>query len=106
MIRDFTYITDIVEGICNVIQANKLDYKYKLYNIGNSKPVGLMEFIFEIENTLCKKANVLFDKVRTGDVLKTYSDITELENDFNYKPITGIAEGINNFYQWYKQYKL
>jgi UDP-glucuronate 4-epimerase len=116
MLRDFTYIDDIVEGIIRVIDnpANKDDKwngkdgrvstssaPYKVYNIGNNNPVRLMDFIVAIENKLGKTIEKNFMPIQAGDVPATYADVTDLVEDLGYKPATPIQEGINNFIDWY-----
>lgn len=104
MLRDFTYIDDIVEGIVKIIEK-KLDYRHEIYNIGCSNPVKLMDFINEIEKCLGKKANIVFKEMQKGDVVKTYADTTKLEKDFGYKPSIKIEEGIEKFINWWKEYE-
>lgn len=117
MFRDFTYIDDIVEGIVRVIDnppssknhqspdpSVSLSAPYKIYNIGNSSPVKLMDFIETIENIIGKKAIKNFMDIQPGDVPKTWADITDLIKDMDYKPITSINEGVKNFVNWYKEY--
>ena len=117
--RDFTYIDDIIEGIIKVIykpaisslnwNSNNPDpgsssAPYKIYNIGNSKPVNLMSYIEALENSLGKKAKKEFLPIQPGDVHQTHADISDLIKDFNYKPHTNIKEGIDNFVKWFKDY--
>ncbi len=105
MKRDFTYIDDIVEGVMKVIpHAPTSNIPFYIYNIGNSKPVELMDFIQAIEDVAGKKA--IMDKVgmQPGDVTITYADTTRLERDFGYKPSTTVGEGIRRFYDWYISY--
>lgn len=103
--RDFTYIDDIIEGIFRVIDRQpKKKYFYNIYNIGNSKPVNLMEFIKMIEKALNKKAKIVYKPLRSGDVLKTYASTKKLFEDFGYKPQINIEEGIELFVKWYKDY--
>lgn len=110
MFRDFTYIDDIVEGVIRVIDNPPIKNKqqttvpYKIYNIGNSSPVKLIDFIKEIEKALHKKAKINMMEMQPGDVEKTYADITGLINDFNYKPNTSIECGIKKFVEWYKSF--
>ena len=116
MLRDFTYIDDIIKGIIKVIdnpakadknwqaknpKASSSKAPYKVYNIGNNSPVKLMDFIEAIENKLGKKAKKNFLDLQDGDVPKTYANVDSLIKDFNYKPNTSIQEGINNFIDWY-----
>jgi UDP-glucuronate 4-epimerase len=103
--RDFTYIDDIVEGIINVLQGiPDQEPPYKIYNIGNSSPIKLMDFIETIEKALNKKALKVFTEMQPGDVYKTYADVSELERDFNYFPDTPIETGIGRFVEWYKSF--
>lgn len=101
--RDFTYIDDIVEGIVATISSN-VNKKYSLYNIGNSKPVKLLDFIEEIEKCTGKKAIKEMCPMQPGDVEQTWADVDDLKNDFGYSPNTPIEYGINEFVAWYKKY--
>ena len=105
MKRDFTYIDDIVAGVMKVIpHAPQTDVPFYIYNIGNSKPVQLMEFIRAIEDVTGKEAIMEKVGMQPGDVTITYADTTRLERDFGYKPSTTVAEGIRRFYDWYINY--
>lgn len=119
MLRDFTYVDDIVEGIKRVINnppsgnpelfAKKPDPSFsyapfKVYNIGNNAPVKLLDFIEAIENELGLKAEKNLMPLQPGDVYKTYADVTPLVNELHYKPSTAIANGIGAFIQWYKKF--
>lgn len=104
MMRDFTYISDIVEGICKVVEDKKQAKGYKIYNIGNSKPVNLNEFIQTIESLLNKKAIIDYKDIRQGDVIKTYSDISALQEDYNYSPKIDTSTGLALFIDWYRNY--
>ncbi len=115
MVRDFTYIDDIVEGVINVIKKpadipkNKSDENpgrapYKIYNIGNNSPVKLIDFIRVIEFKMKKKFKINFMDIQPGDVPKTYADVNDLVKDFNYKPNTSIEVGIQKFIDWYLNY--
>ena len=105
MLRDFTYIDDIVHGIELVIdKAPKGEDPYKIYNIGNNKPERLMYFIETLENAIGKKAKKEFLPMQPGDVYQTYADISELEKDFGFKPTTSIEDGLKKFADWYKEY--
>ena len=108
MERDFTYIDDIVEGIIRVIDnkpKSKIDSPpYKLYNIGNSKPINLLHFIETIEQSLGKKAIKQFEPIQAGDVPLTYADVRSLISDMKYTPKTSIEEGIKKFVDWYLSY--
>ena len=119
MERDFTYIDDIIEGVVRVIanppKPNKNYDKtnqdpstshapYKIYNIGNNKPVQLMEFIKTLEKHLGKEAKKEYLPLQAGDVPKTYADVDDLIRDVGFKPNTSIDEGIGKFVEWYKEY--
>ena len=105
MQRDFTFIDDIVKGILKIIPSPP-DKKipYEIYNIGNSQPVELMNFIQIMEKKTGKKAILNFQDMQPGDVITTYADTTHLEQDFDYKPSTTIEEGIKRFYEWFVSY--
>jgi UDP-glucuronate 4-epimerase len=119
MKRDFTYIDDIVEGIVRLIptvpkgnsswDGNQPDpassfAPYRIYNIGNNKPVELMQFIELIENKLGKKAIKNLLPIQEGDVPATYADVDDLIRDVGFKPETPIETGIGNFIDWYVDY--
>jgi UDP-glucuronate 4-epimerase len=117
MFRDFTYVDDIVEGVIRVIDNPPIKNNkessdpstshtapYKIYNIGNSSPVKLLDFVEAIENEIGKKASKDFMDIQPGDVPQTWADTKDLEKDLNYKPNTPIEEGVKNFIQWYKEY--
>lgn len=106
--RDFTYVEDIVKGIENMLDhppvPNEAGDQYKVYNIGNNKPVRLMDFIETLENALGKTAEKEFLPMQPGDVYQTYADVTDLMQDFDFKPSTTIQEGLGKFAEWYKEY--
>ena len=104
MLRDFTYVDDIVNGIKN-LTISKDDNKLKsLYNIGNNSPVNLLEFINLIENNLNKKAQIKFLPIQKGDVFKTWANTDNLKKDINYDSSTNIDIGIKKFIKWYKNF--
>ena len=108
MKRDFTYVDDIISGIMNIIPNPPLpDEKgvsYKVYNIGNNKPENLMDFISALEDAIGKKAKKEFLPMQPGDVPMTYADVTDLIDDFGFKPDTSIQDGLLRFAKWYKDY--
>ncbi|BDX39597.1 NAD-dependent epimerase [Tenuifilaceae bacterium CYCD] len=121
MQRDFTYIDDIVEGIIRVLDNPSKSNSswtgkdpdpgssvapYKVYNIGNSSPVKLLDFIESIENALGKKAIKNFLPLQAGDVPATWADVNDLIENFNYRPNTPIQKGVNEFINWYKGFYL
>lgn len=105
MLRDFTYIDDIAEGVRLVLHSdNDEEIPYRIYNIGNSEPVRLLDFIKTIENVTGHKARMRMLDMQPGDVVRTYADTSLLQHDFGYKPSTTIADGISNLYAWYKSH--
>ena len=108
MRRDFTYIDDIVTGIenilCNPPAADENGAYYKIYNIGNNQPEKLMDYIATLEKCLGKKAKKEFLPMQPGDVYETYADVSELMEDFDFKPSTTIEEGLAKFAEWFKEY--
>lgn len=106
-LRDFTYIDDIVEGIIKVLD-NKTT---KIYNIGSSNPIKLLDFIDILKQTLINnnliedyELNLELLPKQLGDLDNTYADTTELKKDFNYEPNTNIKDGLDKFVKWYKEY--
>lgn len=110
MIRDFTYIDDIVEGtirtIDNDIPADKRDNNvpYRIYNIGCSTPVKLMDFIHALETSYGKEAEKVYLPMQPGDVYQTNADTSRLESEIGYKPHWSLQDGISEFMKWYKKY--
>tara|TARA_B100000212_G_scaffold303767_1_gene250749 strand:- start:1084 stop:2112 length:1029 start_codon:yes stop_codon:yes gene_type:complete len=119
MIRDFTFIDDIVSSLLQIIKKkpkgdlnfDKNDPNpssswapYKIFNIGNSNPVKLLEYISEIEICLDKKAIINFEDMQPGDVKSTSADTSLLEKWISFKPKTSINYGIREFVKWYKEY--
>lgn len=119
MRRDFTYVDDIVEGVIRVIDhppKGSPDWTgktpdpscskapYKIYNIGNSSPVELMDFIEAIEQSLGKKAQKNMMSIQPGDVPATWADVSDLVQDLNYQPNTTVQEGVQRFIAWYKEF--
>lgn len=111
MIRDFTFIDDIVEGTISVIDYTinpavcPNNVAYKIYNIGCSNPVKLMDFITEIEVALGRKADKIYLPMQPGDVYQTNADTSKLEKETGYKPHVSLHEGIGRFIEWYKSDK-
>ena len=110
MMRDFTYIDDVVEGIVKLIDktpgtiAQSEDVNFKVYNIGNNNPVKLEYFIETLEEELGCKAIKEYLPIQPGDVPETCADIEDLEQDIGFKPETTIGQGIKEFVKWYKDY--
>ena len=119
MMRDFTYIDDIIEGISKVIEDPSLPNKawnrespmastssapYRILNLGNSKPIYLSRFIESIEKATNKKAIIEYLPMQPGDVEKTYANMEKMENQYKFKPKTQIEDGIREFVDWYRNY--
>ena len=119
MIRDFTYIEDIVEGVCRIIKKipdpnpnwsgsdpdpAASTAPYRLYNIGSNRPTPLMDYVKEIEKNLGVKAKLNLMPMQGGDVKKSHADVDDLVKDFEYSPKWNIQNGIKSFIQWYIDY--
>lgn len=119
MLRDFTYIDDIVEGILRVIDhipTSGTDWSaqtpdpsssiapYKIYNIGNSHPVKLMDFIQAIEDAIGHPAEKIYLPMQPGDVYQTNADTTALQNELGFKPSKPIKEGVQETIDWYRSF--
>jgi UDP-glucuronate 4-epimerase len=117
--RDFTYIDDIVDGIVKTLDntaTSNMDWNsnnpdpasskspWRIYNIGNNKPITLMDYIDALEKNLGKKANINFLPLQLGDVPDTCADINNIKKNFNYQPSISITEGVAKFILWYKEY--
>ena len=117
--RDFTYIDDIVDGVIKTLDhqaSSNIDWNsdhpdpassnapWRIYNIGNNKPVELMDYIDALEKTLGKKAKINYLPLQPGDVPDTYADTDNLNKKFNYKPSTSVIEGVSKFVKWYMDY--
>ncbi len=102
LLRDFTYIDDVIESLIRMLDTKNLEYK--IYNIGNQTPVRLLDFVLSLEKTLGKKAKLKYLPMQPGDVLKTYADIDDLIKDFGYRPRTSVEDGIAKFCAWYLEY--
>jgi len=119
MIRDFTYIDDIVEGVVRVIDqpaapdptwngerpdTARSSAPWRIYNIGNNQPVELMRYIEVLEKCLGKKAIVDLQPIQPGDVPSTYADTAELQAATGFKPATTVETGVRRFVDWYREY--
>ena len=116
MVRDFTYVDDIVEGVIRVLDqppakgggASEPDRSasapWRIYNIGNSARVQLMDYIQALEKALGRKATLELLPMQDGDVPATEADVSALESDFGYRPQVGVEEGIKRFVEWYHSY--
>ena len=108
MRRDFTYIDDIIRGVVAALDCSFAisdnQPPARIYNLGNSHPENLMDFVALVEKAIGKKAIYDFQPLQPGDVLETYADIDASARDFGYKPTIGIDDGIPRFIEWYKSY--
>lgn len=119
MIRDFTYVEDIVEAVGRVVEGISTTAKcwdarrplpnissapYRLYNIGNNRPIELMSFVRLLEQELGKKADIRMLPMQPGDVAATRADVRDLQHDFGFHPHTRVEEGIRHFVRWYREY--
>jgi UDP-glucuronate 4-epimerase len=117
--RDFTYIDDIVEGVIRVLDrpappnpawdsahpdSATSTAPWRVYNIGNNNPVELMDYIAALEQALGMKAEMDMLPLQPGDVPDTYADVTDLVEQFHYKPATTVPQGVANFVAWYRDY--
>ena len=117
--RDFTYIDDIVEGIVRIRNKppeqnpkwNALDSDpgtssapWRVCNIGNGQPVQLMDYIGELQRSLCREANIEYLDLQIGDVPSTHAEIDHLEELIDYRPKVSVREGVQNFVAWYREY--
>ncbi|MBQ2657011.1 MAG: SDR family NAD(P)-dependent oxidoreductase [Erysipelotrichaceae bacterium] len=111
--RDFTYIDDIVEGIVRIIEKGPMK-EYNLYNIGNSHPENLLEFVHVLGDVLIENGLLPADfnieehldlvEMQPGDVEVTYSDTSALQKDYGFHPDTPLKDGLEQFVRWYKEY--
>ena len=119
MMRDFTYVDDIVEGIVKVLYKAPVknhawsntnpdpassSAPYRIYNLGNSSPVKLIDYLEAVEIALDKKAIKNFLPIQAGDVLETYADMEPMINDMAYCPKTDLQYGVNQFVAWFIKY--
>jgi len=117
--RDFTYVDDVVEGIVRVLDkpakpnphwnGNNPDpatskAPWRVYNIGNNNPVELMGYIEALESSLGIKAEIELLPLQPGDVPDTYADVDDLVEEFDYKPLMNVKQGVESFVRWYKEY--
>lgn len=103
MSRDFTYIDDVVEGVAAAVDnAPKKDYV--IYNLGNSKPESLTDFIEILENSLCRKAEKIYLGMQAGDVPVTMADIEFTKEELGWRPKTSVADGLKLFARWFTEY--
>ncbi|WP_266202616.1 NAD-dependent epimerase/dehydratase family protein [Pontibacter kalidii] len=106
MLRDFTYVDDVVESIVQLLEVRPetCDVPYKLYNIGNNKPEQLLEMVALLERLLQRKARLDLQPMQPGDVQTTYAEVEELMRATGFRPHTTLAQGLQQFAEWFKAY--
>ena len=102
MARDFTYIEDIVDGVIGVLDNPPPSHGHRVFNIGDSHPVGLMDMIATLETTLGKPAIKIMKPMQPGDVTSTYADVSKLNALTGYAPKVMLREGLGRFVTWYR----
>lgn len=121
--RDFTYVDDIVEGVCRVMERAPEKSvgddglpvpPYRIYNIGNNSPENLLDFVDILQQELIRaevlprdydfEAHKQLVPMQAGDVPVTYADVSDLERDLDFKPATSLRDGLRKFAQWYKEF--
>ena len=117
--RDFTYIDDVVEGILRVLKSPAIANsewdgahpdpatsaaRWRIYNIGNNLPVPLIEYVEALEQALGLVANKIYLPLQPGDIPDTHADVSQLIEQFDYRPDTSVVDGVANFVAWYKDY--
>ncbi len=113
--RDFTYVDDVVTSVVNIVKQGPRELPAgggaQIYNIGNSQPVSLLDFVGTLEKVLIEEGVVeqttehVLLPMQIGDVYETYADVTELERDYHFKPSTRLEDGLREFARWYKGYR-
>ena len=105
MLRDFTYIDDVVACVARILGCPRQGMDPAcLYNIGNNRPVRLLDFIAALERALGREANKEFLPMQDGDVYQTFADVSALERDFGFRPDTPVETGLRRFADWYLAY--
>lgn len=104
MKRDFTYIDDVIDGVLAVLRCPPTGpVPHRVYNVGHSSPVDLMDFIKTIEEETGCEALIKMEDMQPGDVCCTYADISHIRHDLGFCPHVSIRQGIHSFYQWYRE---
>jgi UDP-glucuronate 4-epimerase len=119
MLRDFTYIDDVVQGVVRILDkpaTGSSDFDnlnpcphighapYRIFNVGNGRPLPLMDFIDAVENSLGVVAEKFFLPLQAGDVVETFADCRELNSWVDFRPSTAVQEGVDNFVKWYREF--
>lgn len=108
MLRDFTYVDDVTACVERMLfsppKPDETGARYAIYNIGNNKPVVLLDFIHTLEDAIGRPAEIRYLPMQAGDVEKTFADISQTQRDFNFAPQTQIDIGLKRFVDWYRAY--
>jgi UDP-glucuronate 4-epimerase len=106
MRRDFTYIEDVVDGVLRALDQPPSGEgpPHRIYNLGNDRPVELVDFVRALESAMGQKADLRMDEMQPGDVEQTWADIEATRADLGWQPSTTIAEGLRRFAAWYRGY--
>jgi UDP-glucuronate 4-epimerase len=108
MLRDFTYVDDVTSCVERMLfsppKPDDTGARYAIYNIGNNKPVKLLDFIRALEEAIGKRAELKYLPMQAGDVEKTFADISQTQRDFGFAPKTQIGEGLKRFVGWYREF--
>ncbi len=104
MIRDFTYIDDITDGVIKVVESASGASNYQIYNIGRGEPVPLMDFVDSLSKHLAVEAKIQMLAMQDGDVPRTMADTSALKRDFGYQPSVSMDDGVSLFADWYRSY--
>jgi UDP-glucuronate 4-epimerase len=104
MSRDFTYIDDIVTGVLAAADAPAGGEGHRIYNIGNSQPVLLLDMIATLESILGRKAELEFVPAQPGEMAVTYADVSAIERDLGFRPSTPLEVGLGRFVNWFRWY--
>ncbi len=102
MERDFTYIDDIVSGIVAAIDSERTDNR--IYNLGNHRPVSLLDFVDTIKSIIGKPISIAFKDIEPGDVVRTYADIALAQEELGFEPKTKLKDGLKEFIKWFSEY--
>ena len=108
MVRDFTYVDDVVESIIRLLKNDftyeKPNYYHEVFNIGSGKPIKLIDYLILIEKEIGRKGVIKYLPMQKGDIKITSANSNKLRDFIDFSPTTGVNVGIKHFVQWYKKY--